>query len=244
VHHDRVTEVVESNDPHVGQPNESLTDCNRVGDQGALLSSASNTVRLAGPPSFDLDRVATVPRSDRTTLQLKVQLRNVTPLVWRRLLVPAELRLSTLADVLIGAMGWNGAHLHCFYFGDTRYGPDSPDLIDMGEIDESTVALSDALDGSSRFTFEYDFGDDWRHRIDVERVLLAPIGLKVPVCVAGKNACPPDDCGGAPGYEILLEALADSSHEEHDSMFEWVGGVSLDPTEFDIVAANIVLQHT
>jgi hypothetical protein len=68
---------------------------------------------------------------------------------------------------------------------------------------------------------------------------VAPIGLKTVVCTAGKNACPPDDCGGSPGYQMLLEALADPSHEEHDSMLESVGG-SFDPTEFDLVVAKIV----
>ena len=178
-----------------------------------------------------------------TTLQLKVQLRDVTPVVWRRLLVPAELKLSRLADVLLGVMGWDGSHLHCFYVGETRYGPDDPDLMDMDEIDESSVTLSEALGRQTRFSFEYDFGDDWRHRIDVERTFVADLGLKVPVCVGGKNACPPEDCGGAPGYEMLLHALADPSHEEHDSLLEWVGGEPLDPTEFDIVATNVVLQR-
>lgn len=184
-----------------------------------------------------------MPIEEALTLQLKVQLRDVTPSVWRRLLVPGDIKLSQLADVLICAMGWNGTHLHCFYVGDTRYGPDNPDLLDMGEIDESTVSLAGALGDQTRFTFEYDFGDDWRHRIDVEMALLAPIGLKTPVCIGGKNACPPDDCGGAGGYELLLEALSDTSHEEHNAMLEWVGQ-PVDPTEFDIVATNIVLQHT
>jgi hypothetical protein len=176
-----------------------------------------------------------------TTLQLKVQLRDVTPSVWRRLLVPADTLLSRLADVLIATMGWNGTHLHCFYVGGTRYGPDDATLPDMDEIDESTVTLGEALGTETRFSFEYDFGDDWRHRIDVERTFDADLGLSLPVCVAGKNACPPDDCRGPAGYELLLEAVSDSAHEEHAAMTEWVG-MPLDRAEFDLIAVNVVLQ--
>jgi hypothetical protein len=176
------------------------------------------------------------------TLEVRVQLREVTPAVWRRLLVPADVRLPRLADMLIVAMGWNGSHLHCFEIAGTRFCTPDNDWPADDEVDESTVTLREALKGQQRFSFEYDFGDDWRHRIDVERVLEAPIGLKSAVCVAGKNACPPDDCGGSPGYQMLLEALADPAHEEHHQLLEWVGG-SFDPTEFDIVATNIVLQQ-
>jgi Plasmid pRiA4b ORF-3-like protein len=177
------------------------------------------------------------------TLEVRVQLRDVTPAVWRRLLVPGDVKLPRLAEMLIAAMGWNGTHLHCFEISGTRFSCPDNQWPAHDEVDESDVTLRDALEGQQRFSFEYDFGDDWRHRIDVERVLLAPIGLKAAVCVAGKNACPPDDCGGAPGYQMLLETLADASHDEYDQMLEWIGG-SFDPTEFDLVATNIVLQHT
>jgi hypothetical protein len=65
--------------------------------------------------------------------------------------------------------------------------------------------------------------------------------LKFAVCLDGQNACPPEDVGGAPGYAYFLEAIADPSHEEHDSYLEWVGGF-FDPAEFDLASANALCQ--
>ena len=56
------------------------------------------------------------------------------------------------------------------------------------------------------------------------------------------NACPPEDCGGPPGYAELLEVLANPTHEEHERLLRWVGR-PFDPTEFDVVAVNVALQH-
>ncbi len=80
--------------------------------------------------------------------------------------------------------------------------------------------------------YSYDFGDDWEHRIVFEQALEGKTGQKYPVCLSGKRACPPEDCGGSWGYEELLAILNDPTHEEHDSMPEWVGG-AFDPVAFD-----------
>jgi Plasmid pRiA4b ORF-3-like protein len=99
-----------------------------------------------------------------------------------------------------------------------------------------------AVKGHRRFVYEYDFGDSWQHDVVVEATWTMPTGLKFAVCVDGQNACPPEDCGGPPGYALMLEALADPSHEEHDDFLGWVGG-SFDPEAFDLAAANAALQR-
>ena len=58
-----------------------------------------------------------------------------------------------------------------------------------------------------------------------------------PVCVGGECSAPPEDVGGVSGYEELLEALADPSHEEHEAMREWIGR-PFDPTAFSVADAN------
>jgi hypothetical protein len=86
------------------------------------------------------------------------------------------------------------------------------------------------------FEYVYDFGDNWQHRLMVEKILAAVPGATYPACIAGRRACPPEDCGGVWGYTDLLTAISDPPHPEHDSMLEWVGGVydpgELDPSEF------------
>jgi len=57
-------------------------------------------------------------------------------------------------------------------------------------------------------------------------------GRKLPICLEGAGACPPEDCGGPPGYERFLEIIADPKHSEHEEMLEWAGG-KFDHDEFD-----------
>jgi len=91
--------------------------------------------------------------------------------------------------------------------------------------------LRDVVAKGARFMYVYDFGDNWEHSIVVEDVLPIEPGVKLPACTGGKRACPPEDSGGATGYQGLLAALADPTHPDHESMSKWVG--SFDPDAFD-----------
>lgn len=173
--------------------------------------------------------------------QLRVTLDGVVPAVWRRLLVPASVRLAKLHDVLQAAMGWTNSHLHSFTIGGQRYGMHFDEYPD-GEIDEKTVTVLRAVGEHRRFSYEYDFGDSWEHEIVVEDFVRIPFGLKHAVCLDGQNACPPEDCGGVRGYAELLEVLADPDHEEHRHLVSWVGG-AFDATFFDLAGTNVALQH-
>ncbi len=110
------------------------------------------------------------------------------------------------------------------------------------DIDEETVVLADLVSARSRFFYEYDFGDSWRHEVVVESIEAASQMLKHAVCLEGQRACPPEDCGGVWGYPELLEAIADPKHEDHQERLEWVGG-SFDPDAFDLAATNAALQR-
>jgi Plasmid pRiA4b ORF-3-like protein len=175
------------------------------------------------------------------TFQLRVELRDVTPKVWRKVLVPTSVRLDRLADMLLAAMGWTNSHLHCFEVRETRYGVQF-DEYPEGEVDETSVTVLAALRDVGRFEFEYDFGDGWTHDVDVEARLESTLGLKHAVCVDGANACPPEDCGGPSGFEYFLEVLTDPTHEEHENYVRWNGGATFDRSAFDLVSANAALQ--
>ena len=92
-----------------------------------------------------------------------------------------------------------------------------------------------------RILYSYDFGDDWEHEIAVEAVGVAEPGERYPRCIGGAGACPPEDCGGPPGYEHLRKVLANPDDEEHDEMMTWMGlehACEFDPVAFDIELVN------
>ena len=139
------------------------------------------------------------------------------------------------------AMGWTNSHLHAFTVGDARFGMCFDDYPE-GEIDEQTVTVLQALLGRKKFTYEYDFGDGWEHTITIETEFRTPHALKFALCLAGENACPPEDSGGPGGFEYFLEALADPKHDEHENYVRWNDGVTFERSAFDLVEVNARLQ--
>jgi len=182
----------------------------------------------------------TLNQSTTPLYQLKVTLKGVKPPVWRRLLVSGDSTLAQLHDVLQAALGWTNSHLHEFRVGRAlRIGTADPEWDAPGEVmDEREIALSTlAPEAKDKFTYAYDFGDDWEHTVLVEKVLPADPAAVVPACLAGKGACPPEDCGGAWGYAELLSILADPEDPEHEERLEWLGG-TWDAAAFDLEATN------
>lgn len=176
--------------------------------------------------------------------QLKVTLLGTMPPIWRQLLVPANLTLAQLHDVLQTAMGWQECHLHEFCAGYRRFGQPDPEDRFMGTPsveNERTVHLSDVLGRvRSKITYTYDFGDSWEHRIVLEKRLPTDPGSTYPLCIGGERACPPEDCGGIPGFYDLLDALGNPAHPQHDELLEWIGD-NYDPDVFSIHDVNRML---
>ena len=173
---------------------------------------------------------------------LKVELRHLKPVIWRRILVPADIKLPRLHVVLLRTMGWMGGHLHEFIIGERNFGVPDEDYPEIGLEKEGRVTLIKALGGLKTFRYLYDYGDAWDHRIKVEKILSADPTLHSPFCVDGANACPPEDVGGCPGYLDFLEAIRDPTHEEHQHMLDWCGG-HFDPTAFDTSEVNARLAE-
>lgn len=173
--------------------------------------------------------------------QLKVTLLGTMPPIWRRLLVPADLKLAQLHDVLQAAMGWQDCHMHEFSVGQQHFGKPNPEdrLMGMDPVEnERTVRLSSVLGrAGAKVTYTYDMGDSWEHGIVLEKRLPADAGTAYPVCTGGERACPPEDCGGIPGFYDLLEALGDPTHEQHDELRDWVGD-GYDPDVFSVEHVN------
>jgi hypothetical protein len=166
--------------------------------------------------------------------QFKITLKDVKPPIWRRILVPSSYSFWDLHVAIQDAMGWLDCHLHEFRVKDVN-GKELclgiPDMDDFEEILPGWKYKVAKFLSLARPTFEYvyDFGDDWRHKVELEAVLPAEPGVIYPRCIKGKRACPPEDCGGPWGYQDLLTILADPKHEEHKSMKAWLESMKEEP---------------
>lgn len=183
--------------------------------------------------------------ADLSVVQIKVTLKHSSPPIWRRIQVPSKTTLGRFHQILQVVMGWHDCHLHQFIMGGTYYSdPDSFDDWEDEIENERPVKLSQVIFGpKTRFTYEYDMGDGWEHEILIEKILPPQEGVRYPVCLDGKRACPPEDCGGMYGYYDLLETIQNPNHPAHKEMLEWVGG-SFDPEAFDLDRVNKLLRKT
>lgn len=157
------------------------------------------------------------------------------PLIWRRLRVPADMRLDRFHLVLGAAMGWQDSHLHVFERGTERYGFADPEL-DIRDDREVTIGAL-LVEPGDRLDYEYDFGDCWEH--DIVLHAIAGDDDEAPCCIDGAGRCPPEDVGGTPGYEDLRRVLAAPGDDRHAELLAWLGLEDAD--DFD--AAAFVVEH-
>jgi len=158
-------------------------------------------------------------------IQIHIELEGVEPKIWRRIVVPSIISLDRLHDVLQIVMGWSDTHQHEFVIANQRF----TDLLESegnGKCqEEGLFRLGSLLDKKGmEFTYLYDFGDEWSHRIKIEKT-----GLEDDeewgnlYCLEGWGNCPPEDVGGVPGFEEFCEALSNKKHPEHETMKAWYG---------------------
>lgn len=166
--------------------------------------------------------------------QLKIQLNGSEPPVWRRIQVLGDTALDRLHDIIQVAMGWDGEHHYQFIINEHYYSSD-----DLGHSFDRSEAHQVTLGqlikrAKTTFLYEYDLSDGWEHEVAVEQ--LRPISdldaQQLPFCMAGENACPPEDCGGIFGYFELLSILKDPKHPAYQEMVDTYG--QLDPRQFEL----------
>ncbi len=183
----------------------------------------------------------------RQRYQLKVVLSHIKPPIWRRLVVDSRIPLDVLHDAIQLSMGWEDYHMHQF---TDRQGvvyaelPEDEFIAMPGPpvLDEAEILLNEVLNEEKDWlNYEYDFGDGWMHKVILEKVLPHEKNQFPVVCIKGRRACPPEDCGGAWGYQNLLEQLENPGSEEYDELLEWLGE-DFNPEKFDLPAINLLLQ--
>jgi len=158
---------------------------------------------------------------------LRIELVDIEPLIWRRVAVPTSMNLKALHRVIQAAMGWLDYHLWEFTADGRKYGmllPDDPDWNERIK-DAAKTKLSALLTvGVREIGYVYDMGDNWQHRIIVEKLKTAEPGVSYPQFLGGERRCPPEDCGGFPGYCEFLENIASKQSKKRKAALDWFGG--------------------
>jgi hypothetical protein len=237
------------------KPSSNLTCCERRFKVIENLQVYGVTYRPASPPTVRKLLTGTISRTcddhsfsikqssnpegamakSSTIYQLKITLQDVEPAIWRRVQIP-DCSLEKLHLIVQPSMGWSNYHLWSFKIAGENYG-DDPDG-EMGMSSPRKTKLGAIVDqGVKKFSYVYDFGDNWEHEIKIEKVLQADPKVKYPRCLEGARACPPEDCGGPWGYPNFIEAVSNPAHAEHEEMLEWIGG-KFDPEAFDPKTVN------
>jgi hypothetical protein len=187
------------------------------------------------------------------TYQFNIQIKGTRePLLWRRLRVPGFITLDIFHQVIQEAFGWYDEHLYQFSKKglEDKLAYKVPDAYDgtNGDIvkDSRKVLVREVFTHTGQtMTYLYDFGDAWRHLVELENV--SEDVLPRAQCMDGAGKCPPEDCGGVYGHQELLAVLADEGHPEYEELREWLGlepDEQWDPSAFDLNNTNKRLRLT
>jgi Plasmid pRiA4b ORF-3-like protein len=173
--------------------------------------------------------------TNNSIAKLRVELEGIKPLIWRRVAVPTSMKLNALHNVVQTAMGWRDRHLWMLTAGDRNYGILIPGDDDWNARinDAETTTLAMILSGGLKeFGYVYDFGDNWEHRIIVENVKPTEQQASYPEFLGGERRCPPEDCGGIPGYYGFLDKVTAKQGKKRKAALDWYGG-PYDPDDID-----------
>lgn len=171
-------------------------------------------------------------RATPKVYELTITLEDTEPLVWRKVLIHDFIELNELHMVIQLVMGWEDSHLYSFEINKKSYS-DSESALEMDKINDAEgTQLCDVIGNTKKFLYAYDFGDDWIHQIEITAVLETDARMNYPICIAGENACPPENCGGTSGFKNLKAILAGKDSNEKDELLSWIGGF-YNPHTFD-----------
>lgn len=178
------------------------------------------------------------PKLKPKVYELTISLAETTPQVWRKVLVHNIIELYELHMLIQMTMGWENRHLFSFEINGKTYS-DAETALEMDDLDAEGVILCDVIGTSKKFSYTYDFGDDWLHEIEITNTLEHDPCLNYPVCIDGENACPPEDCGGPHAFEELKKTLSGKESQKKNELLTWLGGF-YNPKTFD---PNFINKH-
>ena len=222
-------------DGHLDAAQEYAERAVKADPKSALAKDVLNATRSFREGLRGVQRV--MGKEQSTVYEMKVRIKGARPAIWRRFQVSGNITFYKLHRVLQEVIGWSDYHLYEFRVGKLLLGEPDPDYSHETKSARRVRLREIIIREMAKFTYIYDFGDYWEHEITVERIISSNEELRHPVCIEGKRACPPEDCGGIWGYSDLLRIIRNPAHEEYKEMMEWLGG-EFDPKRFDIDEVN------
>lgn len=162
--------------------------------------------------------------------EIKVSIRDTHPPVWRRLQIPSGITFHELNAIIQIAFNWCGYHLYEFEVGATlnKRGTiigipnEDSEYFGFKILDATKTKIDKYFEKYKTMKYTYDFGDNWIHDIQIEKVIETDLKLKNPICIKAKMDSLPEDCGGTYGYEELLEIINDPKNERYEEMRDWL----------------------
>ena len=188
------------------------------------------------------EKPGNMPGLNDQVYQFRIELLDITPAIWRRIQVPANYNFWDLHVAIQDSMGWNDCHLHHFEIrgkgkrNEVRIGiPDFEGYGDLPEVFPGWEIFMFAYfnDLGVEAKYEYDYGDGWIHIVKLEGYMHKEKGVKYPLCIDGDRSCPPEDCGGPPGYNHVVKVLSDPKNNEYKHYMAWTGG-NWKPDKFNV----------
>lgn len=172
---------------------------------------------------------------------LRIDLKGSDPPIWRLVEVPTSITLKVLHNIVQVTMGWMDSHLWEFRTDGTTYGlPVDEDWATSPRKSADRTRLREVIrPGTTTIAYNYDFGDSWEHLLTISDVRAGDPTIGYPRFVDGERDCPPEDCGGIPGYYEMLEARADAAHPNHAEINDWLDGFN--PDELDVFSIEVAL---
>lgn len=180
--------------------------------------------------------------SKSMVLTLRVTLKDVAPPIWRSFRVHDSITLHQLHQTIQTVMGWSDIHLYSFQIKDSEYSLPNEETPEEPIKPVSTPLSHFHFSEGDLFEYMYDFGDWWQHQILVEAAAPAVPSLPSPNCLDGARNCPPENCGGFPGYEQMIEALLKKEGKEYEELMDWLEE-PYDPEYFSVEEINLKLKQ-
>jgi Plasmid pRiA4b ORF-3-like protein len=158
---------------------------------------------------------------------LRIELQGIEPLIWRRVSVRTAESLTYLHHAIQAVMGWLNCHLWAFEANNRRFSmrvPGEPEWNERYENSETTTLGMLLQAGLRRMEYVCDMGDYWEHRVIVERLMASLSEVRYPQFLGGERRCPPEDCGGVPGYYEFMKNVTSKRKDKRAHAVAWYGG--------------------